>query len=55
MLAEQKIEKAINSCERALENIRDGELRKAIGDLDFVKDYAQSAIWCLINELEEEN
>lgn len=50
-LSYRKITKAMSSLERALENVKNGEKRLAIGDLDFVKENTQEAIWILINEI----
>lgn len=53
-LSEKKIRKAMDSLERALHNIKNGNKRLAIGDLDFVKENSQEAIWILLAEIEEE-
>lgn len=55
MLAEQKIKKAIESCQRALENLHNGNKRIALGDLDYVTDKITAAKWILINEIDDEN
>jgi hypothetical protein len=55
MLAKKKIHKAMESLQRALDNLEKGEKRIAVGDLNFVKENAQEAIWILIAEIEEEN
>lgn len=52
-LAVKKIHKAIDSLQKALHNIEDGNVRIAIGDLDYVRENAQEAIYLLIAELEE--
>jgi hypothetical protein len=54
MLASEYIEKAISSCQRALEELEQGNKRKAVGSLDFTKDRAIAAINILINEIKDE-
>jgi hypothetical protein len=54
MLAKDYIEKAITSCQRALEELERGNKRKAVGSMDFVKDRAIAAINILISEIEDE-
>jgi hypothetical protein len=54
MLAKEYIEKAITSCQRALEELEQGNKRKAVGSMDFVKDRAIAAINILIATIEEE-
>jgi hypothetical protein len=54
MLAEEYIKKAITSCQRALEELEQGNKRKAVGSMDFVKDRAIAAINILISEIEQE-
>lgn len=54
MLAEEYIDKAITSCQRALDELNQGNKRKAVGSMDFVKDRAIAAINILISEIENE-
>jgi hypothetical protein len=53
-LAEQKIKSAIESCQRALENLHNGNKRIALGDLDYVHDKITAAKWTLIHEIQIE-
>jgi hypothetical protein len=53
-LAEQKIKSAIESCQRALDNLQNGNKRIALGDLDFAHDKITAAKWTLIHKIEEE-
>ncbi|WP_165571665.1 hypothetical protein [Cytobacillus praedii] len=53
MSAEQKIEKAIQSCMRALETRKENK-RLSVGDLDYAKEYILAAIHLSILEIEEE-
>lgn len=53
-LAELKMIKAIQSCQRALDEYRKGYKREAVGSLDYVKENAQEAIWLIVNEIKEE-
>ena len=52
-LAKSKIEKAMNSCSRALENLNNGNKRLAIGDLDYCKEFIIASIHILIAEVIE--
>jgi hypothetical protein len=54
MLAQEYIEKAITSCQRALEELQQGQKRKAVGSMDFCKDRAIAAISILISEIQDE-
>lgn len=54
MLVEMYIEKVINSCKRALENIEDGNLRSAIGDIHYIIDRANAAKYIAEIELQEQ-
>lgn len=54
MLAETKIEKAITSCQRALDNLHNGNKRLSVGDLDHGKENLIAAIHILINEIKDE-
>jgi hypothetical protein len=51
--AEQKIDKAIQSCIKALETRKENK-RLSVGDLDYAKDYILAAIHMTIAEIEEE-
>lgn len=53
-LAQSKIEKAIASCQRTLENLNKGNKRLAIGDLDHAKEFILASIHILIAEVIEE-
>lgn len=53
-LAQTKIEKAINSCQRALENLQKSNKRLAIGDLDHSKEFILASIHLLIAEVVED-
>jgi hypothetical protein len=53
-MAQTKIEKAISSCSRALENLQNGNKRLTVGDLDYSKDFIIAAIHILINEIKDE-
>jgi hypothetical protein len=53
-MAHTKIEKAITSCQRALENLQQGNKRLSVGDLDYCKDFIVAAIHMLIAEIIEE-
>lgn len=52
-LSVKKINKAMESLQRALDEIHNGKKREAIGSLDFVKENAQEAIWVLLAELDD--
>lgn len=55
MLAnEERIHKAINSCQLALENLKQRNKRLAVGDLDYAKDYILAAIHLTIIAIEDE-
>jgi hypothetical protein len=55
MLAnEERIHKALTSCQRALSNLMEGNKRLAVGDLDYAKDYILAAIHLTIVEIEDE-
>lgn len=54
-LAKKKIHKAMDSLQKALTSIEKNEVRIAIGDLDYVKENAQEAIYILLAELEEKD
>jgi hypothetical protein len=54
MLAEQKIHKAINSCQLALEKLQQGNKRLSVGDLDHAKEFILASIHILINEIKDE-
>ena len=51
MLAREYIEKIINSCQRALIDLDQGELQKALGDLDFVEFNCEAAKMIIRDEL----
>jgi hypothetical protein len=53
-MAQTKIEKAIMSCTRALENLQQGNKRLSVGDLDYSKDFIVAAIHILIAEIKED-
>jgi hypothetical protein len=53
-MAQTKIEKAIESCKRALENLQQGNKRLSVGDLDYSKDFIVAAIHILIAEIKED-
>jgi hypothetical protein len=53
-LAVKKIHKAMDSLNKALASIEKGDKRIAVGDLDFVKENAQEAIYILLAEIEDE-
>jgi hypothetical protein len=53
-LAEQKINKAILSCQRALDNLQDGNKRLSVGDLDYAREFIVASIHILICEIEDE-
>lgn len=54
MSPETRIQKAIISCQRALDKLDDDSKRLAIGDLDHAKEYVMAAIHLLIAQVEEE-
>lgn len=51
-MVRDKLNKAIESINNALDNVEKGNKRMAIGDLDFVKENAQEAIYILLAELD---
>lgn len=51
MLAKDYIEKIRNSCQRALDNLDQNELQKALGDLDFVEHNIEAAKILIREEL----
>lgn len=53
-LAEQKIKNAMNSCQRALDNLQQGNKRLTVGDLDYAKEYILASIHILIAEIKDE-
>jgi len=55
MLAnEERIHKALTSCQRALDNLKQGNKRLAVGDLDYAKDFIMAAIHLTIIQIEDE-
>jgi len=54
-LALEKMHKAMDSLIRAMKDYDKGKIRASIGDLDFVKENAQEAIYLLLAELEKVN
>ncbi|MFO1442912.1 hypothetical protein KDN24_06740 [Bacillus sp. Bva_UNVM-123] len=54
MSAEEKIKKAIKSCNKALEALKECEKRKTIGLIDEVEYDIEAAKWILINEVIEQ-
>ncbi|WJV20776.1 hypothetical protein QU593_10200 [Rossellomorea marisflavi] len=54
MLAKEKLLKAINSCQLALDNLEQGNKRLAIGDLDYAQDFVHSSKMLLISEVIDE-
>jgi hypothetical protein len=54
MLAREKLLKAINSCQLALENLDQDNKRLAVGDLDYAEEYMKAAQLIMINEIIEE-
>jgi hypothetical protein len=53
-LVEKRINKAITSCQRALDNLQQGNKRLSVGDLDHAKEYILASIHLLIAEVKEE-
>jgi hypothetical protein len=53
-MAQTKIEKAIMSCNRALENLQQDNKRLAVGDLDHAKEFVLASIYILINEIKDQ-
>lgn len=56
MLAHEYILKALNSCQRALEDLKRGDeegIRRTLGDLDFVQARVEAAKILLREELKE--
>jgi hypothetical protein len=53
-LAEQKISKAIQSCQRALDNLQNENKRLSVGDLDHAREFIIASIHLLIAEIKEE-
>lgn len=51
MLAREYIEKIMNSCQLALDNLDQDELQKALGDLDFVEHHVEAAKILIREEL----
>jgi hypothetical protein len=54
MYPNERIQKAIKSCKRALDNLEKNNKRLAVGDLDYAKEYILSSIHLLIAEIEDE-
>lgn len=54
MLAQEYIEKALASCQRALDDLEKGNKRQAVGDIDFIRERIEAAKWILINEIKDE-
>ena len=48
----EKIEKAMQNLQRALDNIENGELRIAIADLQHARENSEESIWLILAELE---
>jgi hypothetical protein len=53
-MAQTKIEKAIMSLQRALENLQHGNKRLSVGDLDYSRDFIIAATHMLIAEIKDE-
>lgn len=51
MLAREYILKALQSCQRALDELDQGEKRKSLGSLDYAYDRITAAKWILIEEI----
>jgi hypothetical protein len=51
VLAKEMIHKIMNSCQRDLDELEQGDKRKAVGSLDYAKDRTVAAISILINEI----
>jgi hypothetical protein len=49
-----RIQKAIESCKRSLDQLENNNKRLAVGDLDHAKEYVLSSIHLLIAEIEME-
>jgi hypothetical protein len=54
MSPNERIQKAINSCNNALDKLDNNNKRLSIGDLDHAKEYVMAAIHLLIAEIEQE-
>jgi hypothetical protein len=54
LTAKEYIQKALISCQRALEELEQGDKRKSLGSLDFAQDRITAAKWTLINEIKDE-
>jgi hypothetical protein len=54
MVVKDRIEKAIESCKRALDDLENGNKRLALGDLDFVQDRITAAKMLLISQIKGE-
>ncbi|MNG24705.1 hypothetical protein D3C84_1094630 [compost metagenome] len=52
MTPEIKIRKVIESCEKALELIEQGEKRLAVGMMDHGKDAIEASIYLMLAEIE---
>jgi hypothetical protein len=55
MLAREKIIKAMESLELALNNLDNDQKRLTVGDLDFAEDKIKAAKYVLISEIIEED
>ncbi|AZV43618.1 hypothetical protein BAOM_3009 [Peribacillus asahii] len=54
MTPEEKINKAIKECYKALEHLEQDNKRMTIGTLDIVEERIQAARWMVINMIEDE-
>lgn len=54
MFANEKIQKIYDSLERFKNNYESGNKLAAVGDLDFVKENAQEAIYIILAEMKDE-
>jgi hypothetical protein len=53
-MIKERILKATTSCQRALDNLENGNKRKTLGDLDYAHDRIIAAKMILINEIKDE-
>lgn len=54
-VVDEQFEKLLYSIERFKEDIKKGDKRAAIGDMDFINDRAKRIIFLLLAQLESEN
>ncbi len=54
MDVETKLEKALKSCQRALDEYKNDKKLDSLGSINYILDFANAARFILMNEIEDE-